>query len=349
MSIDFDKFLNWVESRFDDFVVSGNEVKLNSIFCDDHKRHLWCNPYGGKTGNPHGVFHCWKTDQKGNLITLVMQVDKCSYEEALETLDTVSEGSLADLEIKVQEMFDKNTNEKYEFKEKDKLTMPSGCYSFNDLSSSNYLKKTAQEYIESRKLNTENLYVCTSGRYRNRILIPYYDIAGNLIYYNGRYIGDPGANLRYLGPPKELGIGKGDVLYCPRWPKKGEKIYITEGEFDAMSLFTCGFNSVALGGKSMTENQIEMIKEYIPVLCLDADGAGTLALPKIANFLFQKGFKTVFYVRPCLEFKDWNGLLVEKGEKILKYYIKTQEKPYNSSISGGDWESTRLSIKNLIN
>lgn len=347
MSIDFDKFLNWAESRFDDIVVSGNEIKLNSIFCEDRKHHLWCNPYGGKTGNPHGVYHCWKTDQKGNLINLVMHVDKCSFDEALEILDTVSEGSIADLERKVQEMFD--NNQKETTKTTNKLELPSGCYGFEDLPSSNYLKKMAIDYIESRKLDKNNLLICTSGRYRNRILIPYFDKDGSLIYYNGRYIGDPGTNLRYLGPPKELGIGKGDVLYCPKWPNKGEKVYITEGEFDAMSLFVCGFNSIALGGKSMTEKQIDMIKDYVPVLCLDADEAGTLALPRVANSLFQKGFSKVFYVRPCIEFKDWNGLLVEKGYRILKYYINTQEKPYNSSIAGGDWESTRLSIKNLIN
>jgi DNA primase len=346
MSIDFDKFLKWAESRFDDVVTKGDEILLNSIFCEDRKHHLWCNPSGGKNKAENGVYHCWKSDQKGSLLGLVMLVDKCSHDQAAEILDTVSEGSLEDLEKRVQELFDSKTDE--EPKVKEGLDIPPSCYLFEDLPSSNYLKKAASEYLQSRKINFDNLMICTSGRYKNRILIPYYDKNGKLIYYNGRYVGDSGNNLRYLGPPKELGIGKSDVLYVQKWPNKNEKIYITEGEFDAMSLYQCGFHSAALGGKVMSETQMRMISEYVPVLCLDADEAGGEAMPKIANLLFAKGFKEVFYVRPCKEYKDWNGLLVEKGDKILKGYVRSQEKQYNVSLSGGDWESTKIAINSIM-
>lgn len=348
MSIDFDKFLDWAESRFDDVIVKGDEVLLNSIFCEDRKHHLWCNPSGGKTGNSNGVYHCWKTDQKGNLIGLVMLVDKCSYAEALETLDSLSEGSLSDLELKVQKLLFGDEEKVETIKEVKHLQMPPDCYLFDELPSINNLKRLAQEYLDSRKIESRNLLICTKGRYRNRILIPYYDREGNLIYYNGRYIGDAGDNLRYLGPPKELGIGKGDVLYAPDWPKEGEKIYITEGEFDAISLKQCGFSSVALGGKNISERQIEMIKSYTPVLCLDSDDAGAEALPKIAKMFLARGILKIFYVRPCKEYKDWNGMLVEKGIKILKQYVKSQEKQYNEDLSVGDWESTKIAMNKIF-
>lgn len=347
MSIDFDKFLEWAETRFGEVIVKGDEILLNSIFCEDKKHHLWCNPSGGKTNSENGVYHCWKSDSKGSLIGLVMQVDKCSYEQACETLDA-SRSTIAEIEKKVQEIFDQKYKSPTPDEQIRKLEIPFGCYLFDDLPSSNSIKKSAEEYLLNRLLDTKNLMVGISGRYRNRILIPYYDKNGSLIYYNGRYIGDPGNNLRYLGPPKELGIGKGDVIYVQKWPTEKEKIYIAEGEFDAMSLGKCGFNSAALGGKSMTEKQLELIKDYTPVLCLDADESGAEALTKMAGKLLSKGFNNVFYVRPCIEFKDWNGLLVAKGEKILKHYIRTQEKKYNAEISTGDWESTRLSINNIM-
>jgi DNA primase len=349
MSIDFDRFLSWAESRFDDVAVKGDEVLVNSIFCEDRKRHLWCNPSGGKNKIQNGVYHCWKSDQKGSLVKLVMLVDKCSYEQAVETLDAVSTGTLEDLERKVHELFltKDDQQERPSLAVENRLEIPSGCYLFDELPSSNYLRKEASDYLKGRRINSDGLLICTSGRYKNRIVIPYYDKKGSLIYYNGRYIGDPGTNLRYLGPPKELGIGKGDVLYVQKWPIKSEKIYITEGEFDAMSLSQCGFYSAALGGKSITENQMRMIEEYTPVLCLDADEAGSQALPKMANFLFARGFKKVNYVRPCKEFKDWNGLLMAKGDKILRGYINAQEKQYNNSLAGGDWESTRIAINSI--
>lgn len=344
MSIDFDKFLAWAESRFDDIIVKDEEIKINSIFCEDYKRHMWCNPSGGKNKYPHGVYHCWKTDQKGTLVNLVMQVDKCSYEDALDILDG-ADIRLSDLEKRVEEIFDKKTVVVEQ--PKNNLDIPSGCFLFDDLPSSNYIKKHAIEYLKSRKIPTDNLYICTSGRYKNRILIPYYDKEGNLIYYNGRYIGNEGSNLRYLGPPKELGIGKSDVLYAPSWPKENEKVYITEGEFDAMSLYICGFNSVALGGKVLSEKQFSMIKNTQPVLSFDSDSAGGDALVKIANFLLSKGITNIHYVRPCKEFKDWNGMLVNKGENVVRNYIKMQEKRYDSNPALGDWESLKLSMNKI--
>jgi DNA primase len=326
MSIDFDIFLDWAESRFKDVVVKGEEIKLNSIFCEDYKHHMWCNPSGGKNQSPYGVFHCWKTDNKGSLISLVMQVDKCSFEDALDILNKTN-SKIEDLERKVSEIFEKRISNKILEIEKAKIELPNSTYSFDDLPSNNNYKRRAEEYLAKRKISSKGLFICTSGEYRNRIIIPYYNKNGDLIYYNGRYLGE--SNLRYLGPPKSLGIGKGDVLYVPEWPKEKEKIYLTEGEFDALSVKQCGLYSAAFGGKNLSESQIEIIKDYAPVLCLDADKAGAEALIAMGDSLLQKGFNEIYYVRAPKEYKDWNGILQEEGEKILKFYIKNNERKYD--------------------
>jgi DNA primase len=348
MSIDFDKFLAWAESRFDEVSIRGNEVLLNSVFCEDRKRHLWCNPSGGKTGCKSGVYHCWKSNKSGSLIGLVMIVDKCSYDEAVDILGAPSEGSLEDLERRVQEIFDNKTPDAHEEEVVKSLEIPGNCYLFDELPSYNEIRKSALEYLKSRDIDPSGLFVCTQGRYRNRIVIPYYDREGNLFYYNGRYIGNQGSNLRYLGPPKELGIGKGDVMFVPHWPNSGEKLYITEGEFDALALRRSGFNSAALGGKNMSDKQMDMLSPYNPVLCLDADEAGGKATADIAAFLLSNGVKGVRYVRPCVEYKDWNGLLVAKGPKILAAYIHSQEKEYSQMPGAGDWESVRLKMNEMV-
>lgn len=347
MSIDYDRFLEWAESRFDSVVVSGAEIKVNSIFCDDRKHHLWCNPSGGKKGCETGVYHCWKSEQKGSLVGLVMLVDGCSYDEAMRTLDLAGGGRLADLEKRVEEMFFSKQTAPLEAPTAPvRLEMPPDCYPFDDLPTGHRLRRQAAEYLASRMIPTEGLTVCTSGRYRNRIVIPYLDRQGSLIYYNGRYVGE-GDNLRYLGPPKELGIGKGDVLYSRNWPHKGDKVYITEGEFDSMSLDIAGFKSIALGGKSMTTTQIDMIRGCLPVLSLDADDSGRSATPRLANMLLKNGFSGVRYVRPSREYKDWNGLLIARGPKVVAMYIKSQERDYER-LGGGDWEGTRFGLNGMI-
>lgn len=350
MSIDYDRFLEWAESRFDHVIVSGAEIKLNSIFCEDSKHHLWCNPSGGKKGVEEGVYHCWKSDSKGSLVGLVMLVDKCPYEQAVETLGAAPSGGIDELERRVNEMFATKYGDDEAPKEEETqlgLEMPPDCYLFDDLPSHHRLRSQAEEYLKGRMIPTDGLMVCTGGRYRNRVMIPYLDRSGRLIYYNGRYIGDPGSNLRYLGPPKELGIGKGDVLYSRRWPSRGDKVYITEGEIDSMSMDICGFKSVALGGKSITDAQIEMMKGLQPVLCLDADDAGGDALPKAATKLRRAGFQKIRYIRPSMQHKDWNGLLVSKGQRVMVEYIRTQERDYETLV-GGDWEGTRLGLNGIV-
>lgn len=346
MSIDYDRFLEWAESRFDGVVVSGAEIKVNSIFCEDRKHHLWCNPSGGKKGYETGVYRCWKSDHKGSLVGLVMLVDGCAYEEAMRTLDLSGSGRLADLERRVEEMFLSSPAPAEAPPAMPSLEMPADCHSFDDLPTGHRIRSAAAEYLAARMIPTDGLAVSTSGRYKNRIVIPYLDRRGSLIYYNGRHIGD-GDHLRYLGPPKELGIGKGDVLYSRRWPSKGDKVYITEGEFDSMSLDIAGFLSVALGGKSMTPAQIEMIRGCRPVLSLDADESGGEATPRLANMLIKAGFEDVRYVRPSREYKDWNGLLVARGPRVVAMYIKSQEKDYETP-GGGDWEGTRLGLNGMI-
>jgi DNA primase len=97
----------------------------------------------------------------------------------------------------------------------------------------------------------------------------------------------------------------------------------------------------------MTDAQASMILEAKPVLCLDADEAGREAMPKIAQKLRRHGFDAIRYVRPCREYKDWNGLLVAKGPRVLAEYIKTQERDYET-IAGGDWEGTRLGLNGIL-
>ena len=76
MAIEKEIFVQWAEKYFDKVDVRGDEVRINSIFAEsDSKQHLWCNPAGGKNQRPYGVYHCWKTDRKGSLVSLVMEIE----------------------------------------------------------------------------------------------------------------------------------------------------------------------------------------------------------------------------------------------------------------------------------
>ena len=339
MAIDPEKMLSWIETRFDDFVVRGNEIKINSIFVDnDHKRHLWINPTGGKKQREHGVFRCFKTDKKGSCITLVMLVDKCSYEEAVETLDAC-DTSMMNLEAKLDAVFSPQAEAPANPITDTNLRLPPNTFLIDAMDPEDFYRVTAETYLLGRKLSTEGLMVCTEDgwygniNYSNRIIIPYYDPGGKLIYFNARYLGHRKDAIRYLGPPKEVGIGKEHVLYMPVWPDMaGATVYLTEGEFDALAIYQSGrtiaesMYAGAFGGKNLSQYQLEMLQPYELVLCLDADKAGKQGLLDIAQKIMASG-KGVRYIRPPIQYKDWNKMLEVMGEKILVNYIKRFQKP----------------------
>lgn len=328
MSIDFDSFVQWCEDRFNnDIVVKGKEVRINSIFADDRGHHMWCNPYGGKHHRHDGVYRCFYTDKKGTLIGLVMEVDNCSYEEAKDILS-------GNTPIRIlEEELDKFFNEKPQqiIKEESKIKLPPYTYLINELPKTSLLRTEAEDYLSSRKLPTDGLYICSSGDYKNRILIPYYDEKGKLIYFNGRSLSNKG--LRYLGPDKEIGVGKGDVIYAPAWPKAGSKIHLTEGELDAYTLKICGFNGMACGGKYLSDQQIELIRKYRVCLALDEDSAGLGGIIEMGKKLILHQFHNITFVRPPKGLKDWNKMLVKYKPEIVTAWVQQNEKCFDDFTS----------------
>jgi DNA primase len=325
MQVDFDSFVEWCEDRFNgDVVVKGKEVRINSIFTDDdNHHHLWCSPSGGKHHRDYGVFHCFKTDKKGTLIGLIMEVDNCSYDEAKEILTGAT--SVRDLEDLLDEFF-KKKEEEIEKVEQAKLQLPPS-FLITDLSKTNFLRLQSESYLLARKLPIEGFYIGIDDDYGNRIIIPYYDSAGKLIYFNSRALNDNG--LRYLGPKKDLGVGKLDVIYVPQWPAKGSRIYLTEGEFDALTLYICGFNAAACGGKTLGEKQIDYLRGYNICLALDEDAAGFSGIIEMGKKLIANQFSDITFVRPPKGLKDWNKMLKLFKAEIIQAWIHENEKKFD--------------------
>ena len=324
MQIDFDAFLNWANKRFDKSLVKGSEIRLNSFFAEkDNKFHLWCNPTGGKKAINYGVYHCFKTDKKGTLVNLVMDVEKCDFSTALRIL----KGSYKVPDKKLNEIFTFEETSNEIKNKKFEIRLPDFCEVID--ASSSYYHQMARDYLNKRKISYKDFYVCTNGKYKGRIVIPYFDFSwSSLIYYNTRALYE--TNLRYLGPPKTIGVGKESVIYLPN-KIQHNKIYLTEGEFDAYSLGLAGFSSAACGGKNLSEIQAAMLSNFSICLCLDLDKAGTEAIKnmktKLNAFNLTGKSDRITIARPAVGFKDWNEMLIKHSPSILKSYIEKNESP----------------------
>lgn len=325
--IDHDVFLKWAEQHFPAVVCAGDEVKIDSVFAEDNKQHCWCNP-------SKNAFHCWKSGKTGNLFALASEVTGCSYQEAVALLS--DDNDLRALEERLERFF----ADKYEPKEMPpaQLELPQNTFLISKMSKASHFRQKAEAYLNSRQMPVDKMMVCISGKYYNRIIIPYYGPDGALIYWNGRTLGD--SKSKYMGPDANTGIGKSDVIFMDSWPQKGERIYLTEGEFDAISLTKSGLPGAACGGKEVGLKQIDLIRSYKVCISFDTDKSGAEALNKIGDRLISNGIHEVCFVRPPDKYKDWNEMLIDLGEKIVGAYVITQEKKFTP------WTSTTLRLNN---
>lgn len=340
MAIDFKKFADWAVQRFPDVKITDNEIKIHSIFTDDTKHKLWCNPSGGKKELKYGAYHCWKTNKGGSLVSFVMLVDKCSREEALQVLCGYK--TMSQLEKELNDFLSEaEIPSNYDVtKEGDvKFTLPSGSYLISELGVNNWYREKAESYLTQRKIPIDGLYVCMEEPYKGRIVIPYYNKLNQLIYWNTRHL-NPKAKIRYLGPPKTCGIGKEDVIYMAgNWMPQGSLLYVCEGEFNAISLKLSELDACACGGKNMSEKQAIILSDYKIVVCLDRDKAGTQGTIKMLNMLsMSKNLNAkdkLFFVRPPDIYNDWNEMYVDAGPVVLNNWIKNKTKPVDFSAPHG--------------
>lgn len=340
MPVDFDLFYEWAQDHFGEENIKikktshGVEICTNSVWSEskigktDSKFHLWMNTSGGKSKHPEfGSYRCWLTDEMGSLVGLVCKLSGIDWEEAESRICGTT--SLRVLEQRVHDFFGSTDFVDVVVKESKNIDLPKSSYLINELLPNNLMRNRAEKYLADRKIPIDDMYVCIAGDFKNRIVIPYYNSDNELIYYNSRIM-DEKNKMRYR---KCDSVNKESVLYMTNWPKPKTKIYIMEGEFDAISLKLSGLVGCACGGKYLSDKQIDLIKNYEPVLAFDSDNAGLQAMVDIGSSLLEKGFPKISYVRPPKVYKDWNKLLKEKNVETVYEYIKRFEKPFTSFTS----------------
>lgn len=130
--------------------------------------------------------------------------------------------------------------------------------------------KQAYNYLKSRNITDDiikkfNIGFCYDGEYKNRIIIPSYDINGEVNYFVARsYESKP--YMKYKNPEAQKEIIIFNELYVD-WNKP---IYLVEGVFDSIFLD----NAIPMLGKSLSSYLFEVLyknaKKIIIVLDPDA-------------------------------------------------------------------------------
>lgn len=156
------------------------------------------------------------------------------------------------------------------------------------------MEKRISEWLLARKLSQEVIDEAGLKWNGKKIVIPVKDYFGTVIF--NKYRRDP--NLQNSTEPKyTYDAGASGALFNAHKIRPGEKLFIVEGELDALLLNSCGLNAVSsTGGSSTFKNDwAEFInsKNCEVFICYDRDMAGFKGALRVQQLIPTA--KIVFY------------------------------------------------------
>lgn len=195
----------------------------------------------------------------------------------------------------------------------------------------NPVVQTALNYIKKRKLDTavnrpNGLYVSLKDKtHKNRLIIPFYDANGKIIFYQSRTI----IENRKFNLPKYLGKVNSDrsLFNINKIKEDIDQIFIIEGPIDAFFVE----NGVAVAGinessdnlfTALQNQQILRFPFHERIIALDSQWQDSASLKK-TRVLLEKGHKVFIWPKKFGEkFKDFNDMCINLNiEKVPNKFI----------------------------
>jgi DNA primase len=285
------------------------------------------------------IFHCFGCGAGGNAITFVMDIDNLSFQEAVSKL-----GSRVGVDIDIEPQTGETTMiSKEETRMKEAHTFAMNYYHHLLLNTEegekglHYLEERgfSRELIEQYRIGWSlpnwdalttllerkgfNLAeMAQSGlviqkenkneyfdRFRERIMFPVRDEAGNVIAFSGRVLNKDTQDAKYMNSPESPIFQKSKVLYnldvSRPIIRKKHKVIVMEGFMDVIAAAKAGImNTVATMGTALTKDHINKLKRLTDsvTICYDGDSAGFDAAKRAAQLLVQVKMKTEIALLP---------------------------------------------------
>jgi DNA primase len=282
------------------------ELIIPSIFIsDDYKRHMSINL-------DTGLWQCFKSGNKGNFIQIYAFLEGITYNKA-------------EADILFKEL-DGNFEKNLESTKQPAAAEPEELYlqsvTVEDYDSENALVQKAWAFLYERQLfNLETcdskFYVSDRGKYKGRLIIPFEEDS-EIFYFQARTLGDE--TPKYLNP--SVGWPKPSQILYP-FDETADFLLICEGPLDAISLQIHGINATCTMGCSVSEHQVETLKEFEGriIIGYDNDDAGKRGVNKFDYLRRIKRMADLYICHPPSEVKDWNDAHM-RGRDLREFVVK---------------------------
>ncbi len=256
-------FIEYLEENYRlEYVSRGSQVKLSGQcpFCGEERADLRLY-----VNIETGLGLCMHCNTGFNPVKFVMAAESINAKEAIKVLNGDSESFI---------------------KVKEELTVKETSLIFPEMSEIG-LSTAAAEYLAKRRIsaaaiNHFQLSFCPSNTIidgeifytQNRIIIPIFNMAGEMVSWQGRDITGK-SKMKYLFPPAFKGAE--ELFNINAMPSNAPYIVITEGAMGAFGWWLAGIkNVVATFGKKISKFQVDMLRVVNPkvlFMAWDTDAA----------------------------------------------------------------------------
>lgn len=283
-----------------------------------------------------GFYHCFSTQEHGDIFTFLMKTQNLTFPEAVERLAEEAGMEMPRQSREEVEQAQRGTELRDVVEAtcgvfENLLHTPEGMRALTYLKGralsdatirrfrlgyapgGNILKSklTARGMQEAAMLETRVVSPGKDGResfdfFRDRVIFPICDARGRPVAFGGRIMGE--GEPKYLNSPDTPLFHKGQMLYGLHLARDAaadkREIIVCEGYMDVIAMAQAGFtNSVAPLGTALTELQLELLWRMAPepILCFDGDKAGRAAALRAAERalpMLKPGFSLRFALMP---------------------------------------------------
>ena len=169
--------------------------------------------------------------------------------------------------------------------------------------------------------------------FRHRVMFSIYSVTGKAIAFAGRKMSSTDPSPKYVNSPETELYKKSDVLFGlfqgKNAIKKVDKVYMTEGYTDVITLSQAGIeNVVASSGTALTPGQIKLLKRFTDnvTVVYDGDAAGIKASIRGIDLLLQDGLNVRVVSLP--EGQDPDSYCQKMGGEDFQAYLNENEETF---------------------
>jgi DNA primase len=332
------------------------------------------------------TYYCFGCNQGGGVINFIMEMDKLSFPEAIETLakrlgiEIAYENSglpqqdggknarleeLAELYRRVAGTFHHFLMEKSEGTAAKQYIISRGIskemidrfrlgyapadrtWLYKFLSGKGY----SESFLTSSGLFSKNN--SRSAFFSDRLVFPIADRQGRTVAFGGRILSGDGP--KYLNSGESDGYKKRETLFAVDLAlpeiRKTKEAYIAEGYMDVIALHQAGIaNAVAPLGTAFTEDQAKLLRRWAEriYLIFDTDEAGQNAVVKAIMTCRKNGIDSFVVTMEDAGLKDPADILLNFGAEVAPPNLsKVPKDPADILLNFGA-EALQKSVKCFI-